>query len=184
MLYPLAMNQQQPTDALIGLLVYSHEGLPFARQILKELRTFCRVKNLSSIYLVHSSIASSDQIHKIDINDSYFGLSCVVWVKTDLNLDGFLQNLEQVEQNHQERSTHCLLDLLLLSFGQQTKMLPRLTVPHPDLVLRPEILVPASEVAPHWYHPIKKNTLVRISKEKKQDKWGEFFAQGKTLLDF
>ncbi|MEZ4871408.1 MAG: hypothetical protein R2827_04005 [Bdellovibrionales bacterium] len=63
-------------------------------------------------------------------------------------------------------------------------MTPQLTLPYPDLLKRPEISVPASEAWGDYHHPVYKESMTSLAKRSAQGSWGEFFAHGKSVLDF
>ena len=63
-------------------------------------------------------------------------------------------------------------------------MTENLTLPHPEFHMKPEVLFPAAEVWADYYHPVLKKTLRELTREFANLRWGEFFEQGKTLLDF
>ncbi|MDE6528977.1 MAG: 2-amino-4-hydroxy-6-hydroxymethyldihydropteridine diphosphokinase [Muribaculaceae bacterium] len=46
-----------------------------------------------------------------------------------------------------------LIDIDLIYYGDITVSTPALTLPHPRLHLRDFVLIPLSELAPHWRHP-------------------------------
>ena len=56
-------------------------------------------------------------------------------------------------------------------------------MPHPEFHMSPEELIPASELDPDWVHPVLKTSLNELRKKLKTNAWGEFYAQGKSLLD-
>jgi 7,8-dihydro-6-hydroxymethylpterin-pyrophosphokinase len=59
---------------------------------------------------------------------------------------------------------------------------PELTLPQPELHLRPEELVPASEVWGSYHHPILKRTLADVALGLTDKTWGDFYCQGPELL--
>lgn len=48
----------------------------------------------------------------------------------------------------------------------------RLILPHPQLHLRPFVLVPLSEIAPHWLHPLFKRTPEQLLAQIRGDRAG------------
>ena len=54
------------------------------------------------------------------------------------------------------------LDLDLLFHGSEIIKTASLTVPHPRLHLRRFVLVPLSEVAPHFCHPVLRKTVLEL----------------------
>ncbi len=54
------------------------------------------------------------------------------------------------------------LDIDILYFGQKIMDTPRLTVPHPRLHERRFTLVPLTEIAPNFVHPVLKKTNAEL----------------------
>jgi 7,8-dihydro-6-hydroxymethylpterin-pyrophosphokinase len=76
------------------------------------------------------------------------------------------------------------VDYFLVLFEDETLLTPQLTLPHPDLHLLPFWLVPAAELWGDAAHPVLGKSLHDLAAERDLGTWGEFYAQGKTLLDF
>lgn len=91
--------------------------------------------------------------------------ACVV-VETVLSARSLLHHLLAIETRfgriRQERWGARSLDLDLLLYGEQIIDLPGLTVPHPRLHERSFVLVPLSDVAPDWPHPIFGKTITQL----------------------
>ncbi len=77
-----------------------------------------------------------------------------------------------------------MVDYFLVLFEDETLLTPQLTLPHPDLHLLPFWLIPAAEVWSDAPHPVLSKSLHDLVGEHDWGTWGEFYAQGKTLLDF
>lgn len=73
-------------------------------------------------------------------------------------------------------------DYILALYEEETLLTPELTLPHPELHSSPHWLVPAAEIWGAGRHPILDVPLSEITDAK--EGWGEFYAQGKVLLDF
>lgn len=76
------------------------------------------------------------------------------------------------------------VDYFFVMFEEETRMLPTLTLPHPDLHKVPYWLIPAAEVWGDAPHPVLERRLAELATDNEWGAWGEFFAQGKTLADF
>lgn len=82
----------------------------------------------------------------------------VVRVETVLGHEALLRTLQQTEQqlgkvkvgHWRER----LIDLDILYYGNRVVRTPRLTLPHPQIQHRRFTLVPLSEIAPQFVHPV------------------------------
>lgn len=79
-------------------------------------------------------------------------VNAVALLETRLDADGLFDRLLGIEAAHGrvrgERWGPRTLDLDLLVYGDAVIDTPRLSVPHPQLALRPFVLVPLAEVAP------------------------------------
>lgn len=58
-----------------------------------------------------------------------------------------------------------VVDLDLLSYGDQILQLPGLEIPHPRMAERPFVLIPLAEIAPEWKHPILKKTAMELLRD-------------------
>ena len=82
----------------------------------------------------------------------------VLRIETALGHEALLRTLQQIEQqlgkvkvgHWRER----LIDLDILYYGNRVVRTPRLTLPHPELHRRRFTLVPMSELAPQFVHPV------------------------------
>lgn len=55
-----------------------------------------------------------------------------------------------------------VIDLDLLSYGDQILRLPGLEIPHPRMQERPFVLIPLAEIAPEWKHPVLNKTALEL----------------------
>lgn len=55
-----------------------------------------------------------------------------------------------------------VIDLDLLSYGDQILHLPGLEIPHPRMKERPFVLIPLAEIAPEWKHPVLNKTALEL----------------------
>ncbi len=55
-----------------------------------------------------------------------------------------------------------VIDLDLLSYGNQILQLPGLEIPHPRMQERPFVLIPLAEIAPEWKHPTLNKTALEL----------------------
>ena len=90
-------------------------------------------------------------------------LNGCILVETHLAPLDLLETLLQVEKQfgrvRRERWGPRSLDLDLLLYGEQILDLPQLQVPHPRMAERAFVLVPLSEIAPDWRHPVLERSV-------------------------
>jgi 2-amino-4-hydroxy-6-hydroxymethyldihydropteridine diphosphokinase len=85
-------------------------------------------------------------------------LNGVARLETDLSPDKLLQRLHGIEQRLGRRRTFPnaprTIDLDILFYGPCIIETPELTVPHPRLQERAFVLLPLSDIAPEFVHPL------------------------------
>ena len=90
----------------------------------------------------------------------------VVRIETALEHEALLRTLQDIERqlgkvkvgHWRER----LIDLDILYYGNRLVRTPRLTLPHPELQNRRFTLVPMSELAPQFVHPVLGKTQAQL----------------------
>ena len=170
--------------ALIAVKVYSSEGLALSKSVLKDLSEFVAFDRVSSIYKVRRSERKPFHNHDLRKVTDFEGLSFALLAATRLPATELMANLYDVEKNHSNEVLHRSLSLNLLAYEDKTTMTADLTLPHPEFHGRPEVLFPAAEVWGDYFHPVLKKSLHELTREFANLKWGEFYEQGKSLLDF
>ena len=171
-------------SVLIGVKAYSASGMDLLKKVFALLKTHVEVAQLSSIYKVRGKISNSKGIHDLRSQESFSGLSVVVKAFTSLEPPGLLSVFQKIEDDLRSEVLHRSVSVNLLIFEGLTLMTPGLTLPHPEFHLQPEVLVPAAEVWGDYHHPILKDSIFSLSKRYSDENWGEFYTQGKSLLDF
>ncbi|GBF82402.1 2-amino-4-hydroxy-6-hydroxymethyldihydropteridine diphosphokinase [Aphanothece sacrum] len=87
-------------------------------------------------------------------------------LETCLIPEALLQILLNIEQQfgriRREKWGPRTLDLDLLLYGDFILETPILQVPHPGMIERAFVLVPLSEIAPNWIHPVAKKTIIEL----------------------
>lgn len=96
--------------------------------------------------------------------------NAVVAVKTDLDAEDLLKELQSVEQAFGRvrtvRNAPRTIDLDLIAYDDQILQNGlELIVPHPRMQERAFVLLPLQEVAPDWVHPVLKETLSSLIKK-------------------
>ena len=93
-------------------------------------------------------------------------LNACILINTTLSPSALLRELLATENQfgrvRQARWGARSLDLDLLFYGERILDIPGLTVPHPRLHERPFVLVPLSDIAPNWQHPILRKTTEQL----------------------
>ena len=79
-------------------------------------------------------------------------------IKTILRVEEKLGRVRNSEEGYSAR----IIDLDILSFDDLIINSPLLTLPHPRLHLRNFVLVPLSQIAPSWRHPILKKSISEL----------------------
>lgn len=159
---------------VIHLEVASIQGLDLLRQSLKHLREFLDLDSISSIFRMDQPKAA----------ESERPLVLAVAGSTSLAPRELVAQLKGIESEVAQAHARFVLSARLLFYGQAALMTPEVTVPYPDLHLRPALLGPAMEVAREWHHPVLRTELRRVAEMHRMKAWGQFVAQGKSVLDF
>lgn len=170
--------------ALIGIKSYSNDGLSLLKKVFENLQSMCEFARISSVYKVKGEHRSPAHVHDLKKVSSFDGLSVVASVETSLDPASFLQQLREVQNQHESPGEHRSVSINLLTFDDLTLMTAQLTLPHPDFHDKPEVLFPAAEVSGDLVHPVLNESLRGLTKRFANLRWGEFYSQGKTLLDF
>jgi 2-amino-4-hydroxy-6-hydroxymethyldihydropteridine diphosphokinase len=91
-------------------------------------------------------------------SDQPWFVNAVAELDTALDASALLTLMQAVEtrfgRRRGARNAARTLDLDLLDYHGQILRTPRLTLPHPRLHERRFVLLPLSELAPHWRHPV------------------------------
>ena len=168
-------------QALISLKTFSVDAIGTLREAFKALSNEYEVLEISSIYVVKMSEAPQGVHHLVE-RGNYEGLAVVLLLNCEDKPKQLLSQLKKVEKQTDRRQEKGAR-FKLLTFGKQIKMTPELSLPHPEFHLKPEEIILATELAPNYTHPVLNVSLSDLSKSLKSEAWGQFYAQGKSLLD-
>ncbi len=135
------------------------------------LRERFNVPKISSVFLCYAEPEKSTNTNG--------HLAVAMVVLTELDPSKMHAELAAIEAQH-PRS----LKLHLMAFDDVTLMTPGLTLPHPELHVTPQWLVPCVEVWGQYVHPVLGQSLGELSAAEDWGNWGQFFAQGESLVEF
>lgn len=169
---------------LISLKTFSGKGTDVMRGALQRLQKEFQVSQVSSVYKVDRPAESLAGIRNIRKEEHLDGLAVVVMAKTVKSPQDTLEVLNEIERDLQKEALRRTISFNLLVYGNEIVMLPGLSLPHPEMHLRPEEIVLAVEVWGDYVHPVLKESLAKLSRRFANETWGEFYTQGRPLLDF
>ncbi|MDT0553116.1 2-amino-4-hydroxy-6-hydroxymethyldihydropteridine diphosphokinase [Urechidicola vernalis] len=113
------------------------------------------VLKISSIYKTASWGFDGDDFYNICIE-----------VSTNLNPEALISKLLGIEKSlgrirtNSEAYTSRKIDIDILLFEDEIIFSPNLVVPHPKMLQRKFVMVPLTEIAPNFRHPIEKKTIL------------------------
>ena len=113
------------------------------------------VQKISSIYKTASWGFESDDFFNICIK-----------VSTNLNPENLISKLLEIEKslgrarNNEAQYNARSIDIDILLFDDEIIFSPNLIVPHPRMLERKFVMVPLTEIAPNFRHPIEKQTIL------------------------
>lgn len=170
--------KSQNHEVLLSVESSFTKGTEKLSNFIKFLTTKSRIEKISAIYKIFKS---SQLNEKKKDNNNFNETKLIVALKlnTIMDFNEFSETLFEYDIKSQDKKE---IQIFLLGFDQLLEFDPRRTLPHPDLHLLPELLLPAAEVWPNYYHTILSKTLLEYAEGVKLN--GTFFAQGHTLLDF
>jgi deoxyguanosine kinase len=129
-------------------------------------------------------ILKSSSVYKVNEFEMGEGFVIVVKAQTELTPQESSRELARVERWLQSDVLKKAVSISLLSYDDETHVTPELSLPNPEMHMRPEEVVPAAEVWPDYRHPVLNETLAELAQRHAKNQWGEFFSQGQPLLDF
>jgi hypothetical protein len=169
---------------MVAVKIFSNKGSAEFKSVLKNLAQTFSISRISSVYKVNRQAQSLAGIRDIRREERIDGLTIVFKAEVLFSPQEALDELSSVEKLLQKEVLKRTISLNLLVYNHNVVMLPGLAVPHPEMHLRPEEIVPAVEIWPDYIHPVLNQPLSQLAQRFENEKWGEFFMQGQALLDF
>lgn len=150
-----------PETVFIGFGSNVGDRLDYCRRAvtLLSLLPHSQVTRASSLYETEPVVDGTDP------GDGWF-LNGVVALDSMLppqRLFAFLREIERsLGRDADHRAGPRTIDLDLLAFGSRVVQQPDLIIPHPRLEHRRFVLVPLSEVAADWVHPVSNRSAKQM----------------------
>jgi 2-amino-4-hydroxy-6-hydroxymethyldihydropteridine diphosphokinase len=147
--------------AFIG--IGSNIGVP-AENCQKAIRL---LKATAEIKVVaQSSLYESEPVGKTDQN---WFVNSVVSIKTSLTPEALLNSVLKIEKvlgrERREKWGPRVIDLDLLAYENYVTSTIDLTLPHPEMTKRRFVLLPLSEFAGDYLHPVENKTIYKLLQE-------------------
>lgn len=164
------------TDCIIAMMDHSGRQLKWLSRACKKLSMVADISKMSSVYIDEFESDKSD-----GKNES--SLVMALALKCNVTSEELLKNVVKIEEDLHVEATRDVIDILILAFGEELKMTPLLTIPHPRFHSHPQLLYPAAEIMGQFAHPVLKRNLKELA-GLMGVKWGRYFEQGSRVLDF
>lgn len=145
---------RRPAVAYIGIGSNRGDREAFCREAVNRLaaRSTVRIKKVSSLY-------ETEPMEYLNQDRFY---NAVVEIETALSPLQLLKHCQKIENQLGKKidipKGPRTIDLDLLFYNQRRLNRPGLILPHPAAALRPFVLVPLSEIAPDFLHPLLHQT--------------------------
>jgi 7,8-dihydro-6-hydroxymethylpterin-pyrophosphokinase len=179
------MGTGYTTEVIVGVRTESHQDKAALRLALHQLKQSINIRNVSSIYRFKSqSAVKLPSVHEIHSSLQFDGYVVALIGATELAPRELLQCLEAVNEIEHGPAMRRGVTCFLYFYGEQTQMLPNLTIPHPEFHLCADHLLPVVEIAPNFIHPVLRKALQQLATPYAHENCGEFIGQGKALLDY
>jgi len=171
-------------SAIIGISAAGGEGLSYLREISGAISEIAPIVAISCVYRVEGVTSEPQHVHDLRATTQFEALNFCIQAHAPQGPRVLLKQLRQIEGRINSQSMRRGARLMLFFYGELNQMTPELTLPFHGFHLRPDYVFPAAEIWPEYVHPVLKRTLRDMAQEMKHVSWGEFFCQGKTVLDF
>jgi 7,8-dihydro-6-hydroxymethylpterin-pyrophosphokinase len=140
------------------------------KNALKHLSLGQQIDKVSSIYLAYASPQKNvNSSGRLSVAFTLFVTDSPIAIQQKINR--YLKEQPQI------------VDIALAAYDDETLLSPDITLPHPELHVRPDWLIPSSEIWGEYPHPILSRPLEDIASAADWGGWGHFYAQGTSLID-
>ena len=116
--------------------------------------------------VARSSLYESEPVGKIEQN---WFVNTTVAIITSMGPESLLNKIFKIEKamgrERREKWGPRIIDLDLLAYGDRVIHSTALTVPHPEMAKRRFVLLPLSEFAGDYMHPVENKTIHTLLKE-------------------
>ncbi len=170
--------------ALISFRTYSGLGVKEIHDFLTLIRSTGAVLKISSVYKIKPIEIQTVRKQKNAPPLGVEGFISAILIDTTVSPQDLLFQILEIEERMQKSKHYSTVIIRLLVIENVLLNHSALTLPHPDLHLNLEELVPAVEIWPEYVHPILNLKLAELLKMSKPVTWGEFYCQGPSLIDF
>jgi 2-amino-4-hydroxy-6-hydroxymethyldihydropteridine diphosphokinase len=129
-----------------------------------------------AIDLLHSvpeiEIVSKSNLYKSEpigeVEQNWF-VNTTISIRTSFDPEALLNTVLKVEKDlgriRKEKWGPRIIDLDILTYEDQIYSSPSLTIPHPEMAKRRFVLLPLSEFARDYIHPVENKTIIELLKE-------------------
>lgn len=130
-------------------------------QAIALIELYSRCKAIRSEYIVTEPWGFESQNKFLNI-----GIA-VTWEKSPFELLDTIQSVERSisPSPHRDTEGHYIdrvIDIDIIAIDEEVINTERLTVPHPRMHLREFVLIPMSQIAPGWRHPLLNATSTEL----------------------
>jgi hypothetical protein len=168
---------------LIAFKTMSTRKLEVFRESLDFLSSKVKWIKISSVYRVQRKAESFSSLRHIASEEILDGYSCVGLGLTQCGPDEIMQFVREAEEHLRHEELRRSLSCNLIAYDNEMLRFPDLTLPHPEFHLRPEEVVPASEVWAEYKHPVLQVAIRDLARGFLEEPWGEYYCAGGPLLD-
>lgn len=154
-------------DVLIYLQFSTLEPKEKIKTFITELKETLDIEKISSVFKRKNKLHS-----RLDDVQEFV-------IKGQTSLEAIELNKKITIRAQVIQTTH---KIELLTFAEEVRITPQLTLPHPSLYLDPLILHCSAEIWPDYIHPINGSSLRSSDHETNVDNL-EFLFQGKFFLE-